>query len=174
MHWPYHCAVPLVQDSFYFAQAAKKSSRPHSALQSLEPEAEADSPPPPRMCSVWLALDEVDKENSCLRYLRGSHHAQHMFSHSGGGPSGFSQQASLPALAAVADEVAVCLRPGDAVLHDGFVLHHAEANRSNRQVRHDLCVQCGWFSTHSTLTSRGWVFGVEAGAWGGVSAQSSR
>ena len=45
---------------------------------------------PPHALTMWLALDEVDIENGCVRYLPGSH-KQGMRSHAATGTLGFSQ-----------------------------------------------------------------------------------
>eukprot|EP01048_Picozoa_sp_COSAG05_P015092 COSAG05_NODE_1779_length_4104_cov_5.080020_3_plen_274_part_00 len=123
--------TPHHQDAWYFSQAAMGSGSGEEAAAAAVAHA--------RLCSLWLALDNVDEENSCLRYLRGSHRPRRLVPHTGGGPVGFSQQAQpLPLAEVAADEVAVCLRAGDAVLHDGFVLHYAEANRSADRHRRAL------------------------------------
>lgn len=127
-------ATPYHQDAWYFSQAAMGRQQSTHVCGGTEAAA-AQS----RLCSVFVALDNVDEENSCLRYLRGSHLPQRLVPHTGGGPVGFSQQAQpLSSIEAAVDEVAVCLRAGDAVLHDGFVLHYAEANRSTDRHRRAL------------------------------------
>ena len=84
---------------------------------------------PPQVVTIWLALEKVDAENGCLRYVRGSHQ--------GGirphGPSkvlGFSQAITDYGEADRALEVCMYLEPGDAVAHHGNTIHRADPNRS--------------------------------------------
>lgn len=90
---------------------------------------------PPNVATLWLALDEVDDENGCLRYVAGSHRPG-VRPHGPTEVLGFSQ--------GVLDfneddrrcEQAVHLSPGDLVAHHGDTIHRAEPNRStNRQRR---------------------------------------
>ena len=85
-----------------------------------------------RPCSVvtiWLALDTVDEENGCLRYVSGSH-LKGVRPHSSNRVLGFSQGISDYGDADVQQEVKILLNPGDAVVHHGDTIHRAEANRS--------------------------------------------
>jgi phytanoyl-CoA hydroxylase len=84
---------------------------------------------PPQVVTVWLALDPVDDENGCLRYVCGSHR-RGVRPH---GPSqvlGFSQAILDFGPPDLACEAAVHLAPGDAVVHHGETIHRADANAS--------------------------------------------
>ena len=83
---------------------------------------------PPNVLTIWLALDPVDEENGCLRYVRGSHN-QGVLAHERSNILGFSQH--IPDHVIDPDsEAMVTLNPGDAVVHHGNTIHRAEANRS--------------------------------------------
>jgi phytanoyl-CoA hydroxylase len=84
---------------------------------------------PPKVCTIWLALDEVDDENGCLRYLPGSHLAS-IRPHATSGVLGFSQGITDFGPQDEAREVKVHLQPGDATVHHGNTIHRAEPNRS--------------------------------------------
>ncbi len=84
---------------------------------------------PPQVVTVWLALDPVDDENGCLRYVAGSHR-RGIRPHAQSGVLGFSQGITDYGDADHAQEIAVHLRPGDAVAHHGNTIHRAEANLS--------------------------------------------
>ena len=84
---------------------------------------------PPQVLTIWLALDPVDEENGCLRYVRGSHH-RGIRVHGRTRSLGFSQGISDYGDADRAEEIAVPMQPGDVVIHHGNTIHRADANRS--------------------------------------------
>ena len=88
---------------------------------------------PAQVITVWLALDDVDAENGCLRYVAGSHREGYR-PHARSQILGFSQGISDYGPGDFAREVAVSLKPGDAVAHHGMTIHRADANMS--PVRH--------------------------------------
>ena len=74
---------------------------------------------PSSVLTIWLALDPVDAENGCLRYVGGSHllgfrpHAKSKI-------LGFSQGITNYNADDFTRERAVLLQPGDAVAHHGM------------------------------------------------------
>jgi phytanoyl-CoA hydroxylase len=84
---------------------------------------------PPHVVTVWMALDPVDEENGCLRYVRGSH-LEGIRPHGRSRILGFSQGLLDYNERDREREVAVHLEPGDVVAHHGNTIHRAEANRS--------------------------------------------
>lgn len=103
------------------------------------PGTEAPTPPhqdnyyfnlkPPNVLTVWVALDHVDEENGCLRYIPGSHR-EGIRPHGRSAVLGFSQGITDYSPLDTAREVKVCLRPGDAAIHHGDMIHRADPNRS--------------------------------------------
>jgi len=79
--------------------------------------------------TIWLALDPVDTENGCLRYLPGSH-KQGFIPHSKSKTLGFSQGLSSYTTDDFSNEIAIPLQAGDAVAHHGMTVHRADANIS--------------------------------------------
>src|SRR5262249_35090022 len=94
---------------------------------------------PPNVATIWLALDNVDAENGCLRYVRGSHLG-------GFRPPakskilGFSQGITDDAPDDFTREVAILLKPGDAVVHHGMTIHRADANHSATRHRRSFAI----------------------------------
>jgi phytanoyl-CoA hydroxylase len=88
---------------------------------------------PAQVITIWLALDQVDAENGCLRYVAGSH-LEGYRPHTRSQILGFSQGISDYGPSDFAREVVVSLQPGDAVAHHGMTIHRADANMS--AVRH--------------------------------------
>lgn len=89
---------------------------------------------PPNVLTMWLALDDVDDENGCLRYVSGSHR----YGVRPHGPTsilGFSQGISDYSQADADQECAVHLQIGDLVVHHGDAIHRADANRSKDRNR---------------------------------------
>jgi len=89
---------------------------------------------PPVVLTIWLALDPVDPENGCLRYLPGSH-LQGGRPHAPSNVLGFSQGISDYGPADEARETPIELAPGDAVVHHGWLIHRADPNRSSTRHR---------------------------------------
>jgi len=86
--------------------------------------------------TMWLALDDVDEENGCVRYVPGSHQGG-LLPHQRTQTLGFSQgipnynQFSMTELAAPA-------HPGDLLVHHALTIHRADPNRSPTRHRRAL------------------------------------
>ncbi|MGN6547901.1 MAG: phytanoyl-CoA dioxygenase family protein [Aureliella sp.] len=94
---------------------------------------------PASVVTIWLALDNVDAENGCLRYVAGSHRSGFR-SHSKSQVLGFSQGIDDYSHEDFTREVAVPLRAGDAVAHHGMTIHRADANLSQARHRRSLAI----------------------------------
>ncbi|NKB70479.1 MAG: phytanoyl-CoA dioxygenase family protein [Candidatus Latescibacteria bacterium] len=101
-------ATPPHQDGFYFM---------------LEPN---------EAITLWLALDDIDEDNGCIRYVRGSHH-RGIRPHQRSNVVGFSQ--GLPDYSDQdrAQEEAICAQPGDLFAHHSLTIHRADGNPSPRR-----------------------------------------
>ncbi len=84
---------------------------------------------PANVLTIWMALDTVDDENGCLRYVPGSH-LRGIRPHNRSNILGFSQGITDYSDADRAGEVKIHLEPGDVTVHHGDTIHRAEANRS--------------------------------------------
>lgn len=89
---------------------------------------------PSNVVTIWLALDVVDDENGCLRYVAGSHQSGFR-PHARSNVLGFSQGITDFGPGDEAAEVKIHLQPGDAVAHHGMTIHRAEPNRSTTRNR---------------------------------------
>lgn len=94
---------------------------------------------PAHVVTLWLALDEVDAENGCLRYVGGSH-VQGFRDHSRSQILGFSQGISAYTPSDFSSEVAIRLHPGDLVAHHGMTIHRADANHSSERHRRSFAM----------------------------------
>lgn len=89
---------------------------------------------PPQVVTLWLALDEVDQENGCLRYLAGSH-TRPLRPHQQTNVIGFSQGITDYNDKERSRETSIELSPGDVVAHHGTLIHRAEPNLSEDRQR---------------------------------------
>lgn len=93
---------------------------------------------PPRALTMWLALEDVDEETGCVRYVRGSHKGG-MRPHAPTQTLGFSQGiADYPTAVDRASEVALAAEAGDLLIHDAMTIHRADGNRSATRSRRAL------------------------------------
>lgn len=86
-----------------------------------------------QIVTVWLALDRTDRENGCLRVIPGTH------------ANGFSEYVEVdnatntfgseikPELIDESQAVYFELEPNECSLHDGRIIHGAQANTSDRR-----------------------------------------
>lgn len=88
---------------------------------------------PSKALTVWLAIDDADEENACMKFIAGSHHHGHMTFR----PSDPSEHNVLNQTIdnpeqyghVVLDE----LRAGQFSIHSDLLLHGSDANSSNRR-----------------------------------------
>jgi len=103
---------------------------------------------PSRTCTVWLAIDDADVENGCMRFVAGSHHCGHLTFR----PSSPDEQNVLNQTVENAEEygevVDVELRAGEISIHSDLLLHSSQANHSQRR-------RCGLTLRYCTPQVRG-------------------
>jgi phytanoyl-CoA hydroxylase len=87
--------------------------------------------------TMWMALDPVDEENGCVRYLRGSH-LDGMRSHERTQTLGFSQAIMDFGKKEIREEVPCPANPGDLLAHHALTVHRADANLSPTRSRRAL------------------------------------
>ena len=88
--------------------------------------------------TMWLALDEVDEKNGCVRYVRGSHH-EGLHPHTQTTTLGFSQEIEhYDDLPAIDRETPTKALPGDLLIHHAMTIHRADANESPDRQRRAL------------------------------------
>jgi len=88
--------------------------------------------------TMWFALDDVDEENGCVRYVRGSH-KHGMRKHARTKTLGFSQGiVDYPTDQDCKAETAFPAKPGDLLVHHAMTIHRADGNRSATRSRRAL------------------------------------
>ena len=86
---------------------------------------------PPQALTMWLALENVDEANGCVRYIKGSH-LNGMRTHGRTKTLGFSQGIIDYNDEDFAKEIAMRAKPGDLLIHHSMAIHRADANKSER------------------------------------------
>jgi len=94
---------------------------------------------PSNVVTIWLALDPVDTENGCLRYVKASH-LNGFRKHARSKVLGFSQGITDYSPDDFGNEIAIPLHPGDVVAHHGMTIHRADANISRTRHRRSLAM----------------------------------
>jgi phytanoyl-CoA hydroxylase len=89
---------------------------------------------PPESLMLWLALDDVDEENGCVVFARGSH-TLGTVAHVPSGVLGFSQTVKDAPDLMRFPEVKAVLPRGGVSLHHCDMFHRSGANRSPRARR---------------------------------------
>ena len=87
-------------------------------------------------CTVWIAVDDSTVENGCLRVIPGSHQGQRVRKHVTNDAPGLALHQELPP-SEMNKEAAVdlILSAGQISLHDVFLVHGSEPNRSAKSRR---------------------------------------
>jgi non-heme Fe2+,alpha-ketoglutarate-dependent halogenase len=88
---------------------------------------------PSKTVTVWLAIDDADTSNACMRFLAGSHHFGHLTFR----PSAPDEHNVLDQTVEDAEQygtpVDVELCAGEISMHCDLLLHGSEANESDRR-----------------------------------------
>ncbi|MGI9417712.1 MAG: phytanoyl-CoA dioxygenase family protein [Geminicoccaceae bacterium] len=91
---------------------------------------------PSEAVTGWLALDDVDEDNGCIHYVRGSHRTDRFRPHGQTGVLGFSQGITdFGTPLDKADSVAVPGPSGTFLMHHARTIHWAGPNRSKTRSR---------------------------------------
>jgi non-haem Fe2+, alpha-ketoglutarate-dependent halogenase len=88
---------------------------------------------PSKAVTVWLAIDDADVENACMRYIPGSHHQGHLTYHLTEETADAVLNQKVENAEEFGHPVDVELKAGEVSCHSDLLLHGSEANRSNRR-----------------------------------------
>ena len=90
---------------------------------------------PNEAVTMWMALEPVDEENGCVRYIKGSH-LTGMRKHGKTATLGFSQGIiDYGEQETAEDEVFYATQPGDLLVHHSMTIHRADGNSSESRTR---------------------------------------
>ena len=91
-------------------------------------------------CSAWIALDDATPENGCLRVIPGSHKQRRLRAHTQkDNPDLVLNQELNADEYDEADAADIVLEAGQLSLHDVYLVHGSEPNRSTRRRAGYVC-----------------------------------
>ena len=105
---------------------------------------------PNEALTMWLALEQVDEENGCVRYIPGSH-LTGMRPHRKSGTLGFSQGIQDYTEEDMYREEPILAEPGDLIIHHAMTVHRANGNHS--EFRHRRAMGMVYYSAEATVAS---------------------
>jgi hypothetical protein len=88
---------------------------------------------PSKAVTVWLAVDDADRDNACMWYIPGTHVLGHLTWKLSETDEANVLNQTVPGVEKFGDPVDVALKAGEASLHSDLLLHGSEANVSNRR-----------------------------------------
>lgn len=88
---------------------------------------------PSKTVTVWLAVDDADTGNGCMRFISGSHHYGHMTYRPSSDDEGNVLNQTIENPLQYGSEVDDELAAGEVSLHSDLLLHGSEANDSDRR-----------------------------------------
>lgn len=113
---------------------------------------------PTKAVTVWLAIDDADVENACMRFVAGSHHHGHMtFRPSDSTEHNVLNQTidNVEQYGAFVDNV---LQAGQFSIHSDLLLHGSEANQSDRR-------RCALTLRYASADVRAYLDWNQKGVW---------
>lgn len=113
---------------------------------------------PSKAVTVWLAIDDADTENACMRFVAGSHRFGAMtFRESNPGEHNVLNQ-TIENPEQYGTFVDDCLRAGEISIHSDLLLHGSEANDSDRR-------RCGLTLRYAPAEVRAYMEWNLKGVW---------
>jgi hypothetical protein len=88
---------------------------------------------PSKAVTVWLAVDDADRGNACMRYLPGTHTLGHLTYQLSEQDEANVLNQTIPDIGKYGEPVCVALKAGEAAVHSDLLLHGSEANVSARR-----------------------------------------
>ena len=88
---------------------------------------------PSKAVTAWLAIDDADVENACMRYIPRSHLLGHLTYRLSENDEENVLNQTVEGVEQLGAPVDVELTAGEISLHSDLLLHGSEANRSNRR-----------------------------------------
>ena len=88
---------------------------------------------PSKAVTCWLAIDDADIQNACMRFLAGSHHHGHLTWRKSSPEEHNTLNQSVENAEQYGTPIDNLLRAGECSLHTDLLLHGSEANESSRR-----------------------------------------
>lgn len=88
---------------------------------------------PSKAVTVWLAIDDADVENACVKFVSGSHHVGHLTYRPSDAAEHNVLNQTVENPEQYGDVVYDVLKAGEISLHSDLLLHGSDANDSDRR-----------------------------------------
>lgn len=88
---------------------------------------------PSHAVTVWLAIDDANLENGCMKFIAGSHHSGHLTYKKSSPEEHNVLDQTVPNAESYGPIVVDDLRAGQASIHNDLLLHGSDANMSTRR-----------------------------------------
>ena len=105
---------------------------------------------PSRAVTVWLAIDDADTENACMRFIPGSHQFGHMTYRPSHDAEGNVLNQTIEDAEQYGNPVDDELKAGEISLHSDLLLHGSNANDSDRR-------RCGLTLRYASVDVRAYL-----------------
>ena len=108
---------------------------------------------PSKTVTVWLAIDDADVENACMRFVPASHHDGHLPYRTSDASENNVLDQTVDDISMYPDPVNVELRAGQLSMHNDLLLHGSNANESDRR-------RCGLtlrYCAADVMAYMGWI-----------------
>lgn len=113
---------------------------------------------PSKAVTVWLAIDDADTENACMRFIKGSHWKGHLTYRPSSAEEHNVLNQSVDNAEQYGETVDNCLKAGEISIHSDLLLHGSEANDSARR-------RCALTLRYCTPDVRAYAGWNEKGVW---------
>ena len=88
---------------------------------------------PSKTATVWLAIDDADVDNACMRFIPGSHHHGHLTYKLSEEDENNVLFQTVPTAEQYGETIDVELKAGEISIHSDMLLHGSKANTSGRR-----------------------------------------
>ncbi|MEZ6062166.1 MAG: phytanoyl-CoA dioxygenase family protein [Planctomycetaceae bacterium] len=88
---------------------------------------------PSKAVTVWLAIDDADLENGCMKFIAGSHHSGHLTYRESTPDEHNVLNQTVENVEQYGHEVVDDLKAGEVSIHSDLLLHGSDANNSDRR-----------------------------------------
>lgn len=88
---------------------------------------------PSKTVTAWLAIDDADTGNACMRFVAGSHHYGHLTYHLSEETENNVLNQTVKDIGMYGTEVDIELKAGEISLHSDLLLHGSGLNTSDRR-----------------------------------------
>ncbi len=88
---------------------------------------------PSKTATVWLAVDDADRENACMRFIPGTHHFGHLTYKLTENDGSNVLDQTVENAEEFGEPIDVELKAGEISIHSDLLLHGSEANDSDRR-----------------------------------------